>query len=63
MIRNGVETSPLILRNKKGVDKMPIRRKLKTKYRFGSKVCDNVEKTDEEIEKMFMKNREQCIRI
>ena len=37
-IRNGVETSPSILRNKYGVDKMPVRGKQKTKYRFGFKV-------------------------
>jgi hypothetical protein len=37
-IRNGVETSPSILRNKYGVDKMPARGKLKTKHLFGFKI-------------------------
>ena len=37
-IRNSIETSPSIFRNKYGVDKMPVRGKLKTKYRFGFKV-------------------------
>lgn len=38
-IRNGVETVPSILRNKYTVDKMPVRRKLKTKQFFGFKVA------------------------
>ena len=38
-IRNGVETVPSVLRNKYNVDKMPVRRKLKTKLFFGFKVA------------------------
>ena len=38
-IRNGVETIPSVLRNKYGVDKMPVRGKLKTKQFFGFKVA------------------------
>ena len=38
-IRNGVETAPSVLRNKYGVDKMPVRGKLKTKLFFGFKVA------------------------
>lgn len=37
-IRNGVETLPSILRRKYHVDRMPVRRKLKTKQFFGFKV-------------------------
>lgn len=37
-IRNGVETILSVLRNKYGVDKMPVRGKLKTKQFFGFKV-------------------------
>ena len=37
-IRNGVETVPSVLRNKYNVDKIPVRRKLKTKLFFGFKV-------------------------
>lgn len=32
-------------------------------YNVSLKHCDTVKKTDEEIEEMFMKNREQCKRI
>ena len=38
-IRNGVETVPSIIRNKYGVDHMPVRGKLKTKQFFGFKVA------------------------
>lgn len=38
-IRNGVETSPSVIRNKYGVDKMPVRGKLRTKQFFGFKVA------------------------
>lgn len=38
-IRNGVETIPSVIRNKYGVDKMPVRGKLKTKQFFGFKVA------------------------
>ena len=38
-IRNGVEAIPSVLRNKYGVDKMPVRGKLKTKQFFGFKVA------------------------
>ena len=37
-IRNGVETVPSIIRNKFGVDRMPIRGKLRTKQFFGFKI-------------------------
>lgn len=37
-IRNGVETIPSVIRNKYGVDKMPVRGKLRTKQFFGFKV-------------------------
>ena len=36
-IRNGAETIPSVIRNKYGVDKMPVRGKLKTKFFFGFK--------------------------
>lgn len=38
-IRNGVETVPSVIRNKYGVDKMPVRGKLRTKQFFGFKVA------------------------
>ena len=38
-IRNGVETIPSVIRNKYGVDKMPVRGKLRTKQFFGFKVA------------------------
>lgn len=38
-IRNGVETSPSVIRNKYGVDKMPVRGKLRTKQFFGFKIA------------------------
>lgn len=38
-IRNGVETVPSVMRNKYGVDKMPVRGKLRTKQFFGFKVA------------------------
>ena len=38
-IRNGVETVPSIIRNKYGVDHMPVRGKLRTKQFFGFKVA------------------------
>lgn len=38
-LRNGVETVPSIIRNKYGVDKMPVRGKLRTKQFFGFKVA------------------------
>ena len=38
-IRNGVETSPSVIRNKYGVDRMPVRGKLRTKQFFGFKVA------------------------
>lgn len=37
-IRNGIETVPSIIRNKYGVDRIPVRGKLKTKQFFGFKV-------------------------
>ena len=37
-IRNGVETIPSVIRNKYGVDRMPVRGKLRTKQFFGFKV-------------------------
>lgn len=37
-IRNGAETVPSVIRNKYGVDKMPVRGKLRTKLFFGFKV-------------------------
>ena len=38
-IRNGVETTPSVIRNKYGVDKMPVRGRLKTKHFFGFKIA------------------------
>ncbi len=38
-IRNGVETTPSVIRNKYGIDKMPVRGKLRTKQFFGFKVA------------------------
>ncbi len=38
-IRNGVETVPSVIRNKYGVDKIPVRGKLRTKQFFGFKVA------------------------
>lgn len=38
-IRNGVETVPSVIRNKYGVDQMPVRSKLRTKQFFGFKVA------------------------
>lgn len=38
-IRNGVETVPSVIRNKYGVDKMPVHGKLRTKQFFGFKVA------------------------
>lgn len=38
-IRNGVETSPSVIRNKYDVDRMPVRGKLRTKQIFGFKVA------------------------
>ena len=38
-IRNGVETVPSVIRNKYGVDQMPVRGKLRTKQFFGFKVA------------------------
>lgn len=38
-IRNGIETVPSLLRNKYHVDRMPVRRKLRTKLFFGFKIA------------------------
>ena len=55
-IRNGAETVPSIIRNKYGVDKMPVRGKLKTKFFFGFKVAAL------NFSKMlrFIKGKEKC---
>lgn len=38
-IRNGIETVPSVIRNKYGIDKMPVRGRLRTKQFFGFKVA------------------------
>ena len=54
-IRNGVETVPSLLRNKFHVDKMPVRRKLRTKLFFGFKVaavnCIKLSRYEQGLEK------------
>jgi hypothetical protein len=37
-LRNGVETIPSILKNRYHVDRMPVRRKIRCKFFFGSKI-------------------------
>ena len=55
-IRNGAETIPSVIRNKYGVDKMPVRGKLKTKFFFGFKVAAlNFSKV-----LRFIKGKEKC---
>lgn len=55
-IRNGVETVPSIIRNKYGVDKMPVRGKLRTKQFFGFKIAAlNFVKL-----KRFIEGNEKC---
>ena len=38
-VRNGIETVPSVIRNKYGVDRIPVRGKLRTKQFFGFKVA------------------------
>lgn len=55
-IRNGIETTPSVIRNKYGVDKMPVRGKLRTKLFFGFKVAAlNFTKL-----KLFIEGKEKC---
>ena len=55
-IRNGVETTPSVIRNKYGVDKMPVRGRLKTKHFFGFKIAAlNFKKL-----MRFLQGKEKC---